>query len=89
MPKLTKTIEIGKASGELILNLCKINILKTPTYPYYELYKVHDKITRESFFKLIVSEVFDEFRIYMDIVIEEIYKIEKFIDSLDNLNLIK
>eukprot|EP01038_Epipyxis_sp_PR26KG_P005885 gene5885-8115_t len=95
LPKLSKVYEIGKASGELSAALAdvkldgKLNIKSFPNPPYYELYKVHHAVTKESFTEVMKSELFDHVRKYSDILYNEIIEIEQLANKLNELGLPK
>lgn len=93
LPKLSKIREIGYASGELNYAMSKIQgipIDSCPTPPYYELFKVHHAVSRESFFAMMASTTFDSVRKFSNILVQEILEIEDLIGKLSkNLKIPK
>lgn len=91
LPKKTRAREIGRASGELVEALAKVNITKTSPNPRFcDLYKAHHATSREIFFSEIAKPVFDAnptTRKYIDLLAEEVRNIEIKIAHMQTLNL--
>ena len=91
LPKKTRAREIGKASGELVAALAKVNITKTSPNPRFcDLYKAHHATTREIFFAEIAKPVFDadpKTRKFIDLLAQEVRNIEIQIAYMQSLNL--
>ena len=91
LPKLTCVRDIGRASGELNTMITTIKIDQKfgngPTPPYYELFKVHHAVTRESFYKEMAGPSFDSVRSFATKMVGEIEDMERKIDSLVKLKL--
>lgn len=85
LPKLTCVQEIGRVSGELNYAMSKVNLSqlpsKCPNPPYYDLYKVHHAVSRESFLGKFESTAFDPWRAEADSITSELCSIEKIINS--------
>lgn len=87
-PLLQSMYVIGKACGELTTALQQVSVEQAPpTPPYFEIYKVHHGITRDTFFAEVRSERLDEVRSAADFMIDEVQQIEKLIQSLLDLQL--
>jgi homoserine kinase type II len=90
-PHLSSFCEIGKSCGELTNALATIsNQLSDqipPTPPYFEIYKVHRGINRESFFAEMQSVRLDGVRNAADFMINEVQQIESLIVTLLAKNL--
>jgi homoserine kinase type II len=94
LPKLAMTKEVGSACGELCEAMGEIVLRKEEksqcsTPPYYELYAVHHAIQNkhEIFFSRIEESDFDDFRIEINEIKEEITFLEELIASLLKLQL--
>jgi homoserine kinase type II len=90
-PHSSLFLEIGKSCGELTNALASItNQLANqtpPTPPYFEIYKVHRGINRESFFTEMQSDRLDGVRNVADFMINEVQQIESLIVTLLAKNL--
>jgi hypothetical protein len=67
LPKLTCVRDIGRASGELVTQLEKVQMpsnLKSPNAPYYDIYAVHHATTSTNFREYTKTSVFDGIRYY-------------------------
>lgn len=64
LPKLTCVADIGRAAGELLVAMQKVDVshLKCPTPPYTDLYAVHHAVTRDGFYKTMAGPDFDGIR---------------------------
>lgn len=58
-----------------------------PTPPYFEIFKVHHAVTRESFYREMAGKDFDGVRASADKMVRYIQDMEKQIDALKALNL--
>lgn len=59
LPKAGFAREIGRASGELMVAMGKVQVeLESPTAPYWDIYKVHHAVTREKFLATVETEPF-------------------------------
>jgi len=70
--------EFGRAVGELIIGWKDLKIdIPCPTFPYYELYKIHPLIPdRETLLKAMANPIFDHMKDQADFILEEILKLE-------------
>jgi homoserine kinase type II len=84
LPGNTRPYAIGKASGELSAALATVDLTQMPpicpNFPYYDLYKVHHAVTRDSFFDTMRSSVFDPWRPFADKVCTDIAQMEQKIE---------
>ena len=92
LPKKSFAQDIGRASGELVTALSKIDVTNTSPNPRFcDLYKAHHATTREIFFSEISKPVFDKdatTRKYIDLLAKEVLEIEKVIVKLNTGNLL-
>ena len=90
LPKLTCVRDIGRASGELNSMICGLQLdssFQSPTPPYFELFKVHHAVTRDSFYREMSGKSFDTVRSFSDTMVKEIEEMESKIESLKQLKL--
>ncbi len=89
LPKLTHTRAIGKAFGELTTAMYGISVapLESPTAPYWQIYKVHHAVTRESFFATVAGPAFDSVRGATDFLVEQLRSVESTIEECHALQL--
>ena len=85
LPKLTKVREIGLCAGELSRAMSKIDrgdVPKVcPTFPYWDIYKVHRAVTRELFYEQLKSDEFDQWRTFADEVENDLKQVEEKVGS--------
>ena len=92
LPKLTCVRDIGRASGELVTKLEKVEMpsnLKSPNAPYYDIYKVHHATTAANFREYTKSSIFDDIRVWIELLVKEINEIEAKCNSKEYLSLPK
>lgn len=85
LPKLRSVREIGSASAELCAALAKVTpqlTARCPTPPYYELFKVHHAVDRDSFYRVMASSEFDHVRPAADRLVAEVQEMEAVIERL-------
>eukprot|EP01036_Dinobryon_divergens_P031397 gene31397-40787_t len=88
LPKLRCVKQIGSASAELCAALAdstpKLQPLLSscPTPPYYELFKVHHAVSRDSFYNTMASTAFDKVREPANRLVAEIQEMELIIARL-------
>jgi homoserine kinase type II len=93
LPKATRVRDCGRASGELVQAMGRIDIpsnLVSPNPRFSDLYKAHHASTREIVFTTIDSPVFnanEKSRLSMNHLKEEIIEIEKKLLVLQTLDL--
>eukprot|EP00960_Hanusia_phi_P033049 750228-Hanusia_phi.AAC.1 len=88
LPKSAEPASIGRAAGELLVALGKVKIdLKSPTPPYFDIYKVHHAISREKFFEEIEKPWAESCKGAMEVMVEEFLRIEKRLEELKQDNL--
>ncbi|EKX38274.1 hypothetical protein GUITHDRAFT_97019 [Guillardia theta CCMP2712] len=88
LPKSAEPASIGRAAGELLVALGNVKIeLKSPTPPYFDIYKVHHAISREKFFEEIQKPWADSCKESMNIMVQEFERIEKRLEELKSQNL--
>ena len=94
LPGNTRPYAIGKASGELSAALATVDLTQipsiSPNFPYYDLFKVHHAVTRDTFFDVMRSSIFDPWRPFSDKVCTDIVEMERKIELWNTtLNLPK
>lgn len=94
LPKLQFTRELGRACGELAIALGDITLAMAPEVlsrccnpPYYELFKVHDAITRDLFYQQVRLHEYDCCRSSIDFLVDSIRSIENQLSSFHLLDL--
>jgi Ser/Thr protein kinase RdoA (MazF antagonist) len=88
LPKLTCVKAIGVATGELTRAMYGVKLdMQSPTAPYYEIYKVHHKVTRDKFYEVVAGPDFDGVRGATDFLVSELRKVETAIEEYHALKL--
>lgn len=91
LPKLTCVQDIGRASGELLEAIQKVDVshLVCPTAPYSQFYDVHHAITRESFYREMAGPDFDAIRASATKAVAYIEDMERKLESFEERKLPK
>lgn len=91
LPKKKYANDIGRASGELVSALSQIDLdVMSPNPRFCDIYKAHHATTRDIFFQEMSKSIFDKdpmTRHYIDLLAEEVRKIEKVIEYLHTVQL--
>jgi homoserine kinase type II len=94
LPKLQFTREVGRACGELAIALGDLTQVMTTDMmsqccnpPYYDLYKVHDAITRELFYQQVQLPEYNCSRESINFLVESIRVLENELSSYHDLAL--
>ena len=91
LPKLTCVKDIGRASGELLQAIQKVDVsdLVCPTAPYSQFYDVHHAITRESFYREMAGPDFEAIRASATKAVAYIEDMERKLESFEARKLPK
>lgn len=91
LPKKTRVREIGRASGELVSALGRVNVdLVSPNPRFCDLFKAHHATTEEIFFAEMKKPQFDispTVRKYADLLCDEVVEILEKVKQMHTLNL--
>ncbi len=91
LPKLTCVKDIGRAAGELLDAIQKVDVshLACPTPPYSDFYAVHHAIDRESFYREMAGPAFDGVRESATKAVKYIEQMEEKLLTFEEKNLPK
>jgi len=89
LPKNSCARAIGRAAGELTRAMALVDVspLVSPTAPYWDLYKVHRSVTKDSFFETVAGAAFDGEREATDYVLGVLGQIERNIGEYKRMGL--
>ena len=88
LPKLTHVRPIGRATGELTTAMYKISLpLESPTAPYYDIYKVHHAVTRDTFYATVAGAAFNGVREATNYLVQQLRSVESTIEECHAMQL--
>lgn len=88
LPKTADPATIGKAAGELLMELGEIKLdMKSPTAPYYDIFDVHHAMSKEIFYTEIEKEWVESVRPFINVLVAEMRRLEDRLVELKAANL--